>query len=240
MEDAPTFLKIPKVRMSGYLDTSTKTQMAEIIIQYGRSSRSSWAKSVRSSSGRTIMEMQFEKSSIGTRLGEISKLGCIFVNNEKGIILICVRGRCKTGWKETKHWSNVESTDETSRFGRTNIISWPRLLGCTPRECETSKDIVDNYKNMFESRTSAGATEKLLGLEKLDANISTCSYDLEGHAKKCVERYCDLANKTNQRKYEVSTPGLDDREFKEEGICGIIVKSVLSNRPDTIVFGTHW
>ena len=29
-------------------------------------------------------------------------------------------------------------------------------LGCTQRECETSKDIVDNFKNMFESRISGG------------------------------------------------------------------------------------
>ena len=40
MEDAPKLLKIPKVRMSRYLDTSTATQLAEIMVQYGRSSRS--------------------------------------------------------------------------------------------------------------------------------------------------------------------------------------------------------
>ena len=34
-------------------------------------------------------------------------------------------------------------------------------LGCTQRGCETSKDIVDNYRNMFESRISAGATAML-------------------------------------------------------------------------------
>ena len=34
-------------------------------------------------------------------------------------------------------------------------------LRCTQRECETSKDIVDNYRTMFESRISAEATEKL-------------------------------------------------------------------------------
>ena len=34
-------------------------------------------------------------------------------------------------------------------------------LGCTQRQCEISKDIVDNYRAMFESRISAGGTEKL-------------------------------------------------------------------------------
>ena len=28
--------------------------------------------------------------------------------------------------------------------------------------------------------------------------ISSWSYDMEGHAKKCVERYCALSNKTTQ------------------------------------------
>ena len=46
--------------------------------------------------------------------------------------------------------------------------------------------------------------------------ISSWSYDLAGHAKKCVERYCELANKTTQQLYTVSTPCIDDHHFKEE------------------------
>ena len=72
-------------------------------------------------------------------------------------------------------------------------------LGCTQRECQMSKDIVDNYKSMFESRISAGATEKLPQTKapgKLETNtFSSWSYDMEGYAKKCVDRYCELANK---------------------------------------------
>ena len=33
-------------------------------------------------------------------------------------------------------------------------------LRCTQRHCEIRKDIVDNYRTMFESRISAGGTEK--------------------------------------------------------------------------------
>ena len=64
-------------------------------------------------------------------------------------------------------------------------------LGCTQRECQISKGIVDNYRNMFKSRISAGAIEKFpetKATEKPDAEtISSCSYDVEGHAKKFVE-----------------------------------------------------
>ena len=41
MEDAPKLLKIPKIGMSRHLVSSTTTQMAKIMVQYGRPSRSS-------------------------------------------------------------------------------------------------------------------------------------------------------------------------------------------------------
>ena len=34
--------------------------------------------------------------------------------------------------------------------------------------------------------------------------------------RKCVARYCELANKTTQHLYKVATPCIDDPEFKEE------------------------
>ena len=67
---------------------------------------------------------------------------------------------------------------------------------------------------MFESRISGGATEKLPYPDNFC--ISSWSYDMEGHAKKCVERYCELANQTTQQLYKVSTPCIDDHHFKEE------------------------
>ena len=67
---------------------------------------------------------------------------------------------------------------------------------------------------MFESRISAGGAEKLPIPQNL--RISSWSYDMAGHAKKCVERYCELANKTTQQLYKVSTPCIDDHHFKEE------------------------
>ena len=67
---------------------------------------------------------------------------------------------------------------------------------------------------MFESRISAGRLEKLPFPQNIC--ISSWSYDMVGHAKKCVERYCELANKTTQQLCKVSTPCIDDHHFKEE------------------------
>ena len=72
-------------------------------------------------------------------------------------------------------------------------------LACTQRECQISKDIVENYRNMFQSQVSAGATEKLPCSEKFDAKFSAWFNDMEVHTKKCVGRYCELANKTNEQ-----------------------------------------
>ena len=40
-------------------------------------------------------------------------------------------------------------------------------LGCTQRQCEISKNTVDNPRTMFESRISAGGAEKLPFSEKI-------------------------------------------------------------------------
>ena len=55
-------------------------------------------------------------------------------------------------WKELMR--DVDLGEPTSFFDHV-------YLGRTQRECETSKDIVDNERSMFESRIAAGAMEKL-------------------------------------------------------------------------------
>ena len=91
--------------------------------------------------------------------------------------------------------------------------------GWSQRQCEISKDIVDNNRSMFELRISAERTEKL----PYSANfrISSWSYDMEGHAKKCVVRYCEPSNKTTQQLYKGSTPCIDDHHFKEEELKSV-------------------
>ena len=89
-------------------------------------------------------------------------------------------------------------------------------LGCSQRECKPNEIIIDEYRKMFESRISAEATENLPLWEKPRAKTVAWSHDMKGHVKKCVERYCELANKKIEQLYKVSTPCLDDHHFKEE------------------------
>ena len=60
-------------------------------------------------------------------------------------------------------------------------------LGCPQRECKPNNDLIEEYRLMFESRISAGATEKLAGSGNTSTNVMV--------AQKCVRRYCELAIK---------------------------------------------
>ena len=93
---------------------------------------------------------------------------------------------------------------------------------------------------MFESRISAGGVEKLPFPQ--NPRISSWSYDMAGHAKKCVERYCELANKTTQQLYKVSTPCIDDHHFKEEEMKSVGELSKVSSQSvlKCFVLGTNW
>ena len=115
-----------------------------------------------------------------------------------------------------KNWHYERRYFEILDLGEPTSFLDHVYLGCTQRECETGKDIVDNFWNIFETKISAGAIEKQPYSEKLGANISSWSCDVEGHAKKCVERYCELANKTPQQQYKVTTPCINDHQLKEE------------------------
>ena len=142
---------------------------------------------------------QHQEVSIEAWLGENSKLGMSLCTSWKRIILICVCGWHQIGWEETKYQSDVNVLNKEVDLVEPTSFLDHVFLGCTQRQCEMSKDIVDNYRNMFGSRISAWGTEKLPWSENM--LISSWSYDMEGHAKKCVERNCELANKTTQQLY---------------------------------------
>ena len=157
-----------------------------------------------------LWERQFEKILLMHGWEKIPNWECLFVHREKGLFFsVFVDDMKLAGKKENidPMWKvlnqEVDLGEPTSSF-----------LGCTRRQCEISKDIVDKYRTMFEPQISAGRTEKLLSSEKL--RISSWSYDMEGHTKKCVELCCEFANKTTQQLYKVSTSCMDDHHFKEE------------------------
>ena len=152
-----------------------------------------------------------------TRLGKRSDLGVLIRKTRKRTIAyLCMCDDIKLAGKKQNIDPMWKMLLEDVHLGEPTSFLDHVHLGCTQRECQIYKDIVDNYRCMFESRISAGATEKLLeakATEKLDAEtISSWSYDTEGHAKKCVERHCELSNQASEQLYKVATPCLDDHQ----------------------------
>ena len=179
--------------------------MAKIMVRYGRSSRSSRKESV------LLWERQFEKVPLEHGWEKVFKLGILFLSVNVGDIKMAGRTEnIKPTWKMLM--KDVDLEEPTSFLDHF-------YLSCTQRECTISSESATKHRDMFEARISAGAKEKLPTevSGKPDAEImSSWSYDVEGHAKKCVERYCELANKTTQQLHKVATSSMDDHQFKEE------------------------
>ena len=86
-----------------------------------------------------LWERQFEKILLKQGKEKIPNWECLFVHREKGYVVPM--------WKLLN--KEVDLGEPTSFLDYV-------YLGCTQRQCEISKDIMDNYRTMFESRISAG------------------------------------------------------------------------------------
>ena len=162
----------------------------------------------------------------------------MLIHGEKGLFLSVFVDEIKLAGKKQNINPMWKVSNKEVDLGEPTSFLDHVFLGCTQRQCEISKDIVDNYRPMFESRISAGTTEKLPCWENL--RISSWSCDMEGHAKKCVERYCELASKTTQQLYKVSTPCIDNHQRRRIEIRGRVVKRMFSNCSEMFILGTYW
>ena len=185
-------------------------------------------------------ERQFEKILLKHGWEKIPNWECLFVHLEKGLFLSVYGDDIKLAGKKQNLDPMWKVLSKEVDLGEPTSFLDHVYLGCTQRQCKISKDIVDNHRTMFESRSSAVEVEKLPFLQ--DLHISSWSYDMAGHAEKCVERYCELANKTTQQLYKVSTPCIHDHHFKRRRteICWRIVTGMLSDCSEMLIFGTNW
>ena len=214
MEDAPKLLKIPK------------SECPDI---WNRLPRHKWPKSWSSMEDPVVplernlyghplagllWERQFEKILLQHGWEKVSNWECLFVDRQKRVVLICVCGWQKIGLKETKPWSDVEITQPRSRFGRTNIFPGSCTLGMHSTTMRNKQRYCGQLQNHVRIANFSGENRKTPILREF--LFFSWSDDMEGHAKKCVERHCELSNRTTQQLYKVSTPCIDDHHFKEE------------------------
>ena len=135
---------------------------------------------------------QFEKLLLEHDWRTLLNWECLSVHQKKGFFLSVYVDDIKMAGKKQNIDPMWKVLSKNVDMGQPTSFLDHVYLGCTQRQFETS-NIVDNYRTMFESRISAGATEKTTKLGK-KLSIATWSYDVEGHAETCVERYCELGN----------------------------------------------
>ena len=163
MEDAHKLFKIPK------------SECPDIWI---RLPRHKWPKSWSSMEDRVVLlernlydhplagllwERQFERILLQHGCEKVSNWECLFVHRQKGFFLsVYVEDIKLVGKKQNLHpmWKvlnkEVDLEEPTSFLDHVN-------LECTQRQCDISKDIVDDNRTMFESRISAGGHQCCIG-----------------------------------------------------------------------------
>ena len=190
-----------------------------------------------------LWERQFEKVMLEHGWEESSKLGMLIRHQRTGLFLSVYLDDIKLAGKETEHRPNVENTRERRLFGRADIIPWPCLFLLYPSGMRNEQRCCGKYRNMFESRISAGSMEKLSVSGKSDANISSWSFDMEGHAKKCVQRNCELAQKklnsyTESQHHALTTTNSRKKKCDLYSLLTIVLKCVyLAILVDLIFYG---
>ena len=202
MEDAPTFLKISKSEcgICGYVYQNTNGLNHGPVWKI-QSFLLSRIFSVILWQGYHGNSRKFHESTVGRKFQIVN---AFFVNHEKkGLFLSVYVDDIKLAGEKQNISPTWKMLMKEVDLGEPTSYLDNVYLGCTQTECQIRKEIVDNYESMFESMISAGAVGKLSETRsprKPDANtISSWSYAMEGRAKKCVERYCELANKTTEQ-----------------------------------------
>ena len=184
-----------EVRVSTRMDTSSTTQMAEILVKHGRSSGTSRTKFVWTPIGRIVMGKKNSKKfywNVDWKKYQITTT----------IILVGFRGWHQNCWKKTEYGSHVQEIAETSGSWRTNIISSPRKYGMYLAWMQTERNY---YRRVQEKCSNHVSTEKLPGWEKPQAKTVAWSHDMEGHAKSAIK---DIVSWRTERQSNCTKPQL--------------------------------
>ena len=229
-----------KVRMSRYMDTSSTTQ---------------WPKSLESIEDPVVplernlyghplpglsWERQFEKVLLESEWEKVPNWECLFVQRKQQLFLSenVDDIKKKAGKKQNlapvwmKLMKNVDLHEPTSFLDH---VYWR----CTQRECRPNEIVIQKYKEMFESRISAGATEKLPGWVKPHAK--NCSVVLR-RGRTCSNMH-GTASRIGEQKDRATVQSfkclLGWSSIQERGawISWRIIWSMLTNCLKMFVFG---
>ena len=85
------------------------------------------------------------------------------------------------------------------------------------------KQSLNNIRRCLDHTCYRWSDRQTTGMaETSRTNSSVVLRTWTGHAEKCVERYCELANKKVEQLHEVSHPCLDDHQFNQEELDSVV------------------
>ena len=156
MEDAHKLLKIPKsecpdiwIRLPRHKWPKSWSSMEDPVVPLERNLYGHPLAGL-------LWERQFEKILLKHGWEKIPNWECLFVHREKGLFLSVYVDDIKLAGKKQNLDPMWKVLNKEVDLGEPTSFLDHVYLGCTQRQCEISKDIVDNYRTMFESRISAG------------------------------------------------------------------------------------
>ena len=160
MEDAPKFLKIQKsecpdiwIRLPRHKWSKSWSSMEDPVVPLERNLFSHPLAGL-------LWERQFEKIILKYGWEKVSNWECLFVHLEKGLFLSVYVDDIKLAGKKQNINPMWKVLNKEVDLGEPTSFLDHVYLECTQRQCEISQDMIDNYRTMFASRISAGATEK--------------------------------------------------------------------------------
>ena len=160
MEDAPKLLKIPKskcpdiwIRLPRHNWPKSWSSMEDPVVPLERNLYGHPLAGL-------LWERHFEKIQLKYGLEKVSNWECLFVHREKGLFLSVYVDDINLAGKKQNINPMWKVLNKEVDLGEPTSFLDHVYLECTQRPCEISKDIVDNYRTMFESRIYEGRTEK--------------------------------------------------------------------------------
>ena len=151
--------------------------MAKMMVQYGRSSRPLDRNLYGHPLAGLLWVRQFEKILLKHGWEKVSNWECLFEHREKRLFLSVYVDDIKLAGKKQNIDLMWKVLNKEVDLGEPTSFLDHVYLGCTQRQCQISKDIVDNYRTVSESRISAVRTEKNPYSE--NCRVSSWSYDME-------------------------------------------------------------
>ena len=132
----------------------------------------------------------------------------LFVQREQILFLSVYMDDIKMAGQKQNLALMLKKIDERRWHWGTNIISWSRLLWMHPTGKQTQWENYWTIQQDVRIPYLCWSNRKITRMWQ----TSCTNFSVVLHARKCVERYCELTDKKTEQPHKVSHPCLDDQK----------------------------